>query len=148
MRTQLKRQRSMNIRGLQTISDLFDSSEVNVFKKEIANDLWSCCVRENYLVPRRSREDIVHVLKLAIVWNLTQIDPDDFSLVVHDDRLLTRQPPQSSPPNKFHNGKSDWHHGSTTTTNVRVRCRPEVHHPIVFTGRVTASNCLLRSSLL
>ena len=32
--------------------------------------LWVCCVRENYLVPHRSRDNIVHVLKLALVWIL------------------------------------------------------------------------------
>jgi hypothetical protein len=29
------------------------------------------CVRESYLVPHRSREEIVHVLKLTVVWSRT-----------------------------------------------------------------------------
>ena len=71
VRTLLKRLRSMSYRGLQTIFDLFDHSEVNVFKKDLVDDLWLCCVRESYLTPHRSREDIVHVLKLAVVWSRT-----------------------------------------------------------------------------
>ena len=71
VRTLLKRLRSMSYRGLQAIFDLFDHSEVNVFKKDLVDDLWRCCVRESYLVPHRSREDIVHVLKLAVVWSRT-----------------------------------------------------------------------------
>jgi hypothetical protein len=59
----------MSYRGLQTIFDLFDHSEVNVFKQDLVDDLWMCCVRENYLIPHRSREDIVHVLELAVVWS-------------------------------------------------------------------------------
>jgi hypothetical protein len=52
--------------------DLFDHSEVNVFKQDLVDDLWMCCVRESDLIPHRSREDIVQVLKLAVVyWSRT-----------------------------------------------------------------------------
>ena len=61
----------MSYRDLQTIFDVFDQSEVNVFKKDLVDDLWRCCIRESYLVPHRSRQDIVHVLKLAVVCSRT-----------------------------------------------------------------------------
>ena len=54
VRTSLKRFRSRSYRGPQTIVDL-----------------WICCVQESYLTPHRSCEDIVHVLKLAVVWSRT-----------------------------------------------------------------------------
>jgi hypothetical protein len=58
-----------------------------MLEEDLVDDLWLCCAQENDLVPYRSREDIVYVLKLAIVWNLIQIDADDSLLVVLRVRL-------------------------------------------------------------
>ncbi|CAF3941532.1 unnamed protein product, partial [Rotaria sp. Silwood1] len=45
----LKRIRSMSYKGLQTIFQLFDNDENEIFKKELIDNLWLCCIRENYL---------------------------------------------------------------------------------------------------
>ena len=75
LRVLLKRIRSMSYRGLQTIFELFDSDEKEVFKPSLIDSIWLCCVRENYLddffVRNKQREDTVHVLKLAIAWSRT-----------------------------------------------------------------------------
>ena len=75
LRTLLKRIRSMAYRGLQTIFNLFDHNEINPFNNNLIDDLWSCCIRENYLddvlIKKKTREDAVHILKLAIVWSRT-----------------------------------------------------------------------------
>ena len=83
-RSLLKQLRSISYRGLQMIFDLLDHREVNVFKRISS----MCCVREIYVIAHRLREDGVHVLKLAMVWNLTQIDADDPLLILDGDRLL------------------------------------------------------------
>ncbi|CAF3023094.1 unnamed protein product [Rotaria socialis] len=71
----LKRIRSMSYKGLQTIFELFDSDQNKIFKKDLIDNLWLCCVRENYLDDvlkrKKQREDIVHLLKLATIWSST-----------------------------------------------------------------------------
>ncbi|CAF5055336.1 unnamed protein product, partial [Rotaria sp. Silwood1] len=71
----LKRIRSMSYKGLQTIFQLFDNDENEIFKKELIDNLWLCCIRENYLddllIKNKQREDIVHILKLATIWSST-----------------------------------------------------------------------------
>lgn len=74
-RTLLKRIRSMSYKGLQTIFQLFDNDQNNIFEKDLIDDLWLCCVRENYLndilIKNKQREDIVHLLKLTTIWSST-----------------------------------------------------------------------------
>jgi hypothetical protein len=55
----------MSYRGLQTIIDLFDHSKVNVFNKDLVDDLWVCCVRESNLTPtpfHRCTEESVRLI--------------------------------------------------------------------------------------
>ncbi|CAF3999307.1 unnamed protein product, partial [Rotaria sp. Silwood1] len=58
----------MSYKGLQTIFQLFDNDENEIFKKDLIDNLWLCCIRENYLddllIKNKQREDIVHILKL------------------------------------------------------------------------------------
>ena len=71
----LKRIRSMGYKGLQIIFQLFDNDENKIFKKDLIDQLWLCCIRESYLDDllnkTKQREDIVHVLKLAVIWSST-----------------------------------------------------------------------------
>jgi large-conductance mechanosensitive channel len=74
-RNLLKRIRSMSYKGLQTIFELFDNNENEIFKKDLIDHLWVCCVRESYLDDllnkNKQREDIVHILKLVNIWSRT-----------------------------------------------------------------------------
>jgi hypothetical protein len=71
----LKRIRSMAYKGLQILFQLFDNDEKDIFQKDLIDNLWLCCVRESYLEDlinkTKQREDIVHVLKLAVIWSST-----------------------------------------------------------------------------
>ena len=75
IRNLLKRIRSMSYKGLQIIFQLFDTNQNQVFKKDLMDDLWLCCVRESYLEDllnkNKQREDIVHILKLVNIWSGT-----------------------------------------------------------------------------
>ena len=77
IRSLCKRLRSMSYKGLQTIFQLFDQDDRPIFSRNLLDDLWLCCVKQTYLddlVHRhKSREDLVHVLKLTMIWTSTTI---------------------------------------------------------------------------
>ena len=77
IRTSLKRIRSMSYKGLQILFQLFDHEEKEIFPMELIDQLWSVCVSESYLEDllrrKKQREDIVHLLKLAVIWSITSV---------------------------------------------------------------------------
>ena len=77
IRSLLKRLRSMSYKSLQTIFQQFDQEDREIFSRDLINDLWLCCIKENYLEDllhhNKQREDIVHLLKLTVIWTSTPI---------------------------------------------------------------------------
>lgn len=77
IRSLLKRLRSMSYKGLQTIFQQFDQEDREIISRDLINDLWLCCIKENYLEDlihqHKQREDLVHLLKLTVIWTSTSI---------------------------------------------------------------------------
>ncbi|CAF4137987.1 unnamed protein product [Adineta steineri] len=75
IRILLKRIRSMSYKGLQILFKLFDNDDKEIFQKDLIDSLWLCCIKQSYLDnllnKTKQREDIVHMLKLAVIWSNT-----------------------------------------------------------------------------
>ncbi|CAF3756939.1 unnamed protein product [Adineta steineri] len=65
----------MSYKGLQILFELFDNDDKEIFKKDLIDSLWLCCIKQSYLDnllnKTKQREDIVHMLKLAVIWSST-----------------------------------------------------------------------------
>jgi len=64
--------RSAAFKNLRRIFEIFDDAEKNPFEKNFFDEIWRIAVKESFLDETKGRrEDVVHLLKLSVVWSRT-----------------------------------------------------------------------------